>query len=133
MSNNAASAQPYPGFVVLRSGGAVRLATLGRRFLARVVDVGILLVVSVPLLWQLVGALDSRTVRPESARASIGGAAFIRGVIPAAASYVCGPFALLCHLSVLFDGSGRRQAWHDQAASSLVISTLERDQPATLG
>lgn len=119
MSNNAASAQPYPGFVVLRSGGSVRLATLGRRFFARVVDVGILLVVSVPLLWQLVGALDSRTVRPESARASIGGALRSFGASSPRRQVMCAVRSrccAICRCSSTAVGGGRRGMTRPRAA-----------------
>jgi uncharacterized RDD family membrane protein YckC len=49
------------------------------------------------------------------------GPAFVRALVPFAASLFCPLLALLVYLSPLFDNSGRLQGWHDKAANDLVI------------
>jgi uncharacterized RDD family membrane protein YckC len=50
------------------------------------------------------------------------GPSFVRWIIPAAASFVCGLGQILVYLSPLFDNTGRFQGWHDKAANDVVIS-----------
>jgi uncharacterized RDD family membrane protein YckC len=49
------------------------------------------------------------------------GSAFVRPLVPLAASVFCVLLALLVYLSPLFDGSGRLRGWHDKAADDVVI------------
>jgi uncharacterized RDD family membrane protein YckC len=49
------------------------------------------------------------------------GPAFVRPLVPFAASLFCSLLTLLVYLSPLFDHSGRLQGWHDRAANDLVI------------
>jgi uncharacterized RDD family membrane protein YckC len=49
------------------------------------------------------------------------GPSLIRWVIPAAAGFACGLGELLVYISPFFDGTGRRQGWHDKAAGTFVI------------
>ena len=52
---------------------------------------------------------------------------FLRYLIPGICAYI--PFigglgTLLCYISFTFDGSGRRQGWHDEVASTLVVKNV---------
>ncbi|MGO9157991.1 RDD family protein [Mycobacterium sp.] len=49
------------------------------------------------------------------------GSAFVRPLVPLAASVFCTLLALLVYLSPLFDKSGRLRGWHDKAADDVVI------------
>lgn len=49
------------------------------------------------------------------------GSAFVRPLVPLAASVFCSLLALLVYLSPLFDRSGRLRGWHDKAADDVVI------------
>jgi uncharacterized RDD family membrane protein YckC len=49
------------------------------------------------------------------------GPAFVRPLVPLAASLFCSLLTLLVYLSPLFYNSGRLQGWHDRAANDLVI------------
>jgi uncharacterized RDD family membrane protein YckC len=49
------------------------------------------------------------------------GSAFVRPLVPLAASVFCSLLALLVYLSPLFDKSGRLRGWHDKAADDVVI------------
>jgi len=78
---------------------AYRGATLGK------------MAVGVKVVDQVTGQLPSQ------------GRAFLRTLIPFAASLACWLPGLLVYLSPLFDSSGRAQGWHDSAAGDLVIKT----------
>jgi uncharacterized RDD family membrane protein YckC len=47
--------------------------------------------------------------------------AFLRWLIPAAASFGCGVLDFVVWLSPFFDSSGKRQGWHDKVAQTVVI------------
>jgi len=49
------------------------------------------------------------------------GSAFVRPLVPLAASVFCSLLVLLVYLSPLFDKSGRLRGWHDKAADDVVI------------
>ena len=49
------------------------------------------------------------------------GSAFVRPLVPLAASVFCFLLALLVYVSVLFDSSGCLRGWHDKAADDVVI------------
>jgi uncharacterized RDD family membrane protein YckC len=68
-------------------------------------------------------ALGLKIVLSESGAVPGWGPSFIRWILPAIASLVCGIGQILVYLSPLFDNSGRLQGWHDKAAHDLVIST----------
>jgi uncharacterized RDD family membrane protein YckC len=56
------------------------------------------------------------------------GSAFVRPLVPLAASVFCVLLALLVYLSPLFDGSGRLRGWHDKAADDVVIKVRRAHQ-----
>ncbi|QKW08728.1 RDD family protein [Streptomyces sp. NA04227] len=47
--------------------------------------------------------------------------AFVRVLVPGIGSFCCGLGALLTYISPAFDSSGRKQGWHDKAATTLVL------------
>lgn len=49
------------------------------------------------------------------------GSAFVRPLVPLAASVFCNLLGLLVYISPLFDRSGRLRGWHDRAADDVVI------------
>jgi uncharacterized RDD family membrane protein YckC len=49
------------------------------------------------------------------------GSAFVRPLVPLAASVFCNLLGLLVYISPLFDESGRLRGWHDKAADDVVI------------
>ncbi|BBZ41176.1 RDD family protein [Mycobacterium conspicuum] len=49
------------------------------------------------------------------------GSAFVRPLVPLAASVFCSLLGLLVYVSPLFDRSGRLRGWHDRAADDVVI------------
>lgn len=165
-------AQAHTGLVTIPGLGTAKLATIGQRALARIVD-GVLITVVIAVLWgigfgALIAGTDETTgeanglavgaffgiflltvlitlayemvliaikgqtvgkmvvgvkvVRSQDGQVPGFGPSFMRWLIPAAASAVCG-LGIVVYLSPLFDSSGRVQGWHDKAANTLVIST----------
>jgi uncharacterized RDD family membrane protein YckC len=53
-------------------------------------------------------------------KAGIGGG-FIRWIIPTVGAFVCGIGQLIVYLSPFWDKAGRKQGWHDKAASTVVV------------
>jgi uncharacterized RDD family membrane protein YckC len=49
------------------------------------------------------------------------GSAFVRPLVPLAASVFCSVLVLLVYVSAVFDRSGRLRGWHDKAADDVVI------------
>lgn len=66
-------------------------------------------------------AVGVKVVRADTAQVLGWGPAFVRWVIPAAASVACWLLTLLIWLSPLFDSAHRNQGWHDKAAGDFVI------------
>ncbi|WP_199422640.1 RDD family protein [Actinotalea solisilvae] len=58
------------------------------------------------------------------------GKAFVRLLVPAAGSLACGVGQALVYASPFFDGTGRRQGWHDKAAGSMVFDVAVGVDPA---
>ncbi|MBV2355793.1 RDD family protein [Streptomyces sp. J2-1] len=79
------------------------------------------------LMVSLVGAtlgkllVGIRVVKADTGQKPGLGSSALRWVIPFVGSIVCGIGALLVYLSPFWDGSGRRQGWHDKAAGTLVV------------
>jgi uncharacterized RDD family membrane protein YckC len=167
------------GFVAIPALGTARIASVGRRFAARVIDlilyvvvVGVLMAIAftgvststrtvcdstgtchdvtdfhglggvlvaglvsvligflyewlfIAFLGQTLGkmALGVKVIRADDGRDPGLGRAFVRQVIPAAASIICGLLGLFMYISVFFDTTGRNQTWYDKAANDFVIN-----------
>ena len=67
-------------------------------------------------------ALGVKVVRADNGQVPGLGKAFIRQIVPAVGSAICGLLGLLVFLSIFFDGTKRLQGWHDKAAGDFVIS-----------
>ena len=182
---HAAAARQVAEFVEVPGRGRLRLATIGQRFVARLLDV-VVVVFGYILLWIVFTVLSSaigviatgggdgtgfgiglagagflglvvgfilvgilgvvyevvlvavfgrtvgkmilslRLVREIDGRKPNWGNATLRWIAPGLAYLV--PFlggfaAILVLLSPIFDGSGRRQGWHDKMAGTLVVAT----------
>jgi uncharacterized RDD family membrane protein YckC len=66
-------------------------------------------------------ALGIKVVNQRTGQILSFGSAFVRPLVPLAASVFFSPLALLVYSSPLFDGSGRLRGWHDKAADDVVI------------
>ncbi len=67
-------------------------------------------------------ALGIKVVRADTGRPLVFGKAFLRQLIPWAASAACFVAGLLVYVSVFFDSSGANRSWYDRAAEDYVIS-----------
>jgi uncharacterized RDD family membrane protein YckC len=90
----------------------------------------VLFVVSLLYEWLMVGLLGAtvgklavgvRVVKADTGQKPGLLSALIRFVIPYAGYIACGVGMLLVYLSPFWDKSGRRQGWHDKAASTMVL------------
>jgi uncharacterized RDD family membrane protein YckC len=177
------TAQAHSGYVEIPGLGAVKVATVGQRLVARIIDgVGLWIValivmgiggfglfasastvkvdqttgqitstggsgvgvaafflaifvliiieiayevVLIALRGQTIGKqiMGVKVVLQENGQVPGWGPSFLRWILPAVGSFLCGIGALVVYLSVLFDNSGRQQGWHDKVAHDLVIST----------
>jgi uncharacterized RDD family membrane protein YckC len=176
-------AQAHTGYVEIPGLGAVKVATVGQRLVARIIDAVLLWIVASIVMgiggFGLFASSSSIEVDPQTGRitnstaSGLGvagfflailvvlilgiayevvlialrgqtlgkqimgvkvvlqengqvpgwGPSFLRWILPAVGSFLCGIGALIVYLSVLFDNSGRQQGWHDKVAHDLVIST----------
>ncbi|GGZ90159.1 RDD family protein [Streptomyces echinoruber] len=66
-------------------------------------------------------AVGIRVVKADTGAKPGLGSAFLRWVIPAVGSVVCGIGQLVVYLSPFWDKSGRQQGWHDKVAGTMVV------------
>lgn len=65
--------------------------------------------------------LGLRVLREADGQVPGWGPAFLRWLIPVAGGLLCGVGQILVWLSPFFDGTGRRQGWHDKVAKTVVV------------